>query len=351
MNLQNTFKPTGVFADRNARILGFTHQDMDGVSAGVILKNFYHNIDLHFINYGQTEREMYQFAVDNAGDYDGIVFTDFTPNISDEFNGTTLFNAFKDIGLPMLVIDHHKKVISAHNPDDNTFVIDGKCGAYLTYEFYSKVCPELTVFEDLCFYTNIIELFLFENPSVSREDADYARNLAIIFSLIVGKGADANYERGLDRFIDGDVELSDDELYMIDEKNKADEKMFQEVESSSVKLPNNGILIIKCPDFSAMNERLNAAGYAYAIHMSDAKANGEYPISFRFYPKNYPSDFREHFNQNESEMDKVADWNIVLNKLGGGGHARASGITCKSEDEQANILKKIMPFLNNVFDV
>lgn len=335
--------PTDIFANRNARVLGFTHEDLDGVAAGVVLKNFYHNIDLQFINYGSREKVAYEYARNIQGNYDCIVLTDYTP---------TILTDFKALGVPVLVIDHHDAVKAKHNPSDNVFIEDGKCGAYRALQYFSAAAPDLHKLDDLCYYANIADLFLYKK--VSPDDAFIARRLRDLCGIIA-KSSPNGFNDAVSRFINGDIEFTMDESNILAAKEQEDDAAFKAQEK--IALPENGVLVSHVLNFSAMNEKIDDAGYAYAVHkLSKVFPTGEeFIVSLRLYPDNFPIYFRNKYNGDNIAMQEEANVNILIRKVNdgegaepgepvafgdGGGHPCAGGCKFKTEAEQDLFIKQ-----------
>ena len=60
------------------KILNFTHCDMDGAAAGIVIKNYFNDVITESINYS-AEYTILQKMIKYKDQFDAVIFTDFCP--------------------------------------------------------------------------------------------------------------------------------------------------------------------------------------------------------------------------------------------------------------------------------
>ena len=220
------------FKDPSLKVLNFTHDDLDGAVAGIVMKNVFPNVSVRQVNYRPGAK--YQEAVETlrglGQDYDVIIFTDYCPGATD----TEMYDALHEVGKPFLAIDHHQK--ANEHPDDplGTYYIDmGKCGALNCFDYFSDMA-DLEHLRTLCEVTNDHDLWIRKMIPLS----DRLNNLLYIhwFHNFMDK-----YMEGMD----GYRLPPDDEAIMADH----DQKVAEYLETCYKKeLPHNGCYI-ECDNY------------------------------------------------------------------------------------------------------
>ena len=71
-----------LFKNRNLRVLNCTHDDLDGIVSGIVVKTVFPNAITVQVNYkgGQTYEDGKAAILNTADSYDAIVFSDFCPD-------------------------------------------------------------------------------------------------------------------------------------------------------------------------------------------------------------------------------------------------------------------------------
>lgn len=287
------------FKDPSLRVLGFTHDDLDGAVAGIVLKNVFPDVSVRQVNY--RPGPMYQKAVDElrslGGEYDVIVFTDYCPGAMD----TEMYDALHEVGKPFLVIDHHQK--AKEHPDDplGTYYIDtGKCGALNCLDYFSDMA-DLEHLRTLCEVTNDHDMWIRKMVPLS----DHLNNLLYMhgFHNFMDK-----YMHGMD----GYRLPPDDEALMADHERKVTEYI-----DSCVKreLPHNGCYI-ECDNYmSDISIRLGGK-YDWLVMRNPVEPSpGMTKVSVRT--------TRKDLNLGKT----IADMG-----MGGGGHPGAAGQVLPTDD-------------------
>lgn len=115
------------FLNSDLRVINFTHNDLDGAVSAIVINNVYNVVKTVYIGKSQLG-SVVGCINENKDDYDVVIFTDICP--------TEIMDDLKACGKPFVVIDHHESEVSCHDPDNNIFVVPGKCGAKCTYDMY-----------------------------------------------------------------------------------------------------------------------------------------------------------------------------------------------------------------------
>lgn len=130
--------------DTHTRVLNLTHNDLDGAVAGIVIKNVYPNSVQVPVNYkGGPDYANAIQCIAEKRQYQAIIFSDFCPD--DE-----MLDAVHAAGKCYLVIDHHQTAkVRDDDPYGTYYVREGKCGALLCYEYFTKEIGLVSGLENL----------------------------------------------------------------------------------------------------------------------------------------------------------------------------------------------------------
>lgn len=280
------------FEHKDTRVLNFTHSDLDGVCAGIVIKNYYHHVITQQINYGK-EQDAYSFALKHRNDFDLIIFTDFYPvNIKD----------FKSINKPVLVFDHHESAVKYNKPIEDIYVNIKYSGTMMAYKYFNTH-GELTHLSDLVNIANDFDLWILKD------------NRSQFFNAIF-------WEMGFNwffrRFLKGNTNLYAEEREYLVDYTKEYKNYYENIPVTDV--PYNGVLCESDKFVSELSNSLRKDGYAWVMIIRGRS------ISVR-----------------SSTPD--IDLNIVTRIVGkGGGHKAAAGIPIGNDDIKTlinNIIKAV----------
>lgn len=251
-----------LFKNRNLRVLNCTHDDLDGIVSGIVVKTVFPNAITVQVNYkgGQTYEDGKAAILNTADSYDAIVFSDFCPD--DEMVAT-----IHQVNKPYLVIDHHPTAVN--RPDDELgvyFIKVGQCGAMDCLEYFSPIA-DLSHLRTLCEVTNDHDLWIRKIVPLS----DQLNNLY--------------YEHGPEQFmqkyfngLDGYKIPEDDLVLLADHDQKVDEYMKACPQHA---LPHNGYYIKNGGEYgSDINLRLNDK-YDWLVLDGGEASPGITKLSFR----------------------------------------------------------------------
>lgn len=287
------------FKDPSLKVMNFTHDDLDGAVAGIVMKNVFPRVSVRQVNY--RPGQMYQKAVNElrslGKDYDVIIFTDYCPGAMD----TEMYDALHFVGKPFLVIDHHQN--AKEHPEDplGTYYIDtGKCGALNCLDYFSDMA-DLEHLRSLCEVTNDHDMWIRKMVPLS----DRLNNLVYAHGF---HNFMAKYMEGMD----GYRLHPDDEALMADH----DRKVTEYIESCTKKeLPYNGCYI-ECDNYmSDISIRLGEK-YDWIVMRNPVESTpGMTKISVR-----------------TTRKDLNLGKTISVMGLGGGGHPGAAGQVLPTKD-------------------
>ena len=66
------------FHNTKLRVLNFTHSDMDGAGAAIVLKNYFTDVITEQITYSHENTIIPRMSA-HRNNFDAVIFTDFTP--------------------------------------------------------------------------------------------------------------------------------------------------------------------------------------------------------------------------------------------------------------------------------
>lgn len=295
-----------LFRDTSLKVLNFTHNDLDGGVAGIVVKNVYPNATTALVNYGGPD---YAKAVElinaTAQQYDAIVFSDWCPDMSKHAD---MYAALENAGVPYLVIDHHPN--AQNHPDDplGIFVIDtGKCGALGCLDYFSSI-KNLDYLRPLCVVTDDHDRWIRKILPMS----DQLNNLYFLH------GAQAFMEKYMHGLPDN--RIPDDDLALLRDHDREVTEYIAQCRQHE--LPCNGYFI-ECGNFmSDIVIRLSEKYDWLAIQNPKEASPGITKLSFR-------------------TRRKDVNLNTILGELGrgGGGHPGAAGQILPTADVDGFIME------------
>lgn len=114
------------------RVLNYSHTDLDGVCAAIVVKNVLPNAIFRQINYGALEEEEIAYLEASHDEYDAVIFTDYCPS-------RKMVDVLQQYKLNYLVLDHHKTA-TIYKVQYGAYCIDQtKCGAAIAYDFFQRI--------------------------------------------------------------------------------------------------------------------------------------------------------------------------------------------------------------------
>lgn len=271
------------------KILNFTHCDMDGAAAGIVIKNYFNEVLTEQINYS-SENTILQRMIKYKDKFDAVIFTDFCPSNLTEI---------KAFGKPVLVLDHHESAVKNNNPKEFIYVCPGHCGAKLalTYFNHDDCLKHLEEFIEI---VNDFDLYILKDPRSKHFNSLYW---------------DMGFNWFINRFYTGDLELSKSEKAFLVRKQKDFKNYYDGLEISELK--NGGVFCYSDKYISEITDALKAEGYKWMII--------------------YRSGFLSIRSADDSGIDLVEVAKIVGK---GGGHEHAIGIP-QEKDKLDELIAKV----------
>ncbi len=225
------------FHNTKLRILNFTHSDMDGATANIVVRNYYNKVITEPISHLQ-ENTIVQKMIKYKDDFDAILFTDYCPQN---------LNEIKAFGKPVLVLDHHETVKKFNNPKEFVYVCTGFCGAKLVYEYLNHDdC--LKHLKELVDIVNDIDLYINKDPRSKHYNALYW---------------EMGFNWFVNRFYIGEIELNKSEKAFLVRRQKEYKEYFDSLEISELR--NGGVFCYSEKFLHEIVESLYAEGYKWCI--------------------------------------------------------------------------------------
>lgn len=291
--------------NENLRILNFTHIDFDGVVSAIVIKNFYKQVTTVQINYGKEPDILTQIGK-YRGQYDAIIFTDFTPATLGQGNTKNAIAEIRAVsGVPVLILDHHESAIKYNDPSGiavpgtSTNINVKYCGAMLAWKYFS-VKKDLSHIKDLVYLANDYDLFTLNDPRAMPFNALYWQ---------------MGFNWFLTRFGKGNTALYPEEKQYLLEYRIAVQNTYDNLPVSD--LPHNGCFY-ECEKYMAeMSYRLANDGYKYQI------IKHGHALSIR------------------SATDDINLVDVCQYLGTGGGHRKAVGIPLRVSDDLMQLVQRI----------
>lgn len=128
-------------------ILHISHNDLDGVSCGVLTKRFLRDVDNYFCNYNEIDHILLET---DLSDYDEIIISDMSPSQ----------RAFEQVlgEIQITVIDHHESSKWLKDMTETVHDIK-KCATLLTYEWLLERGCDVTPYKELVNCVNDFDMW------------------------------------------------------------------------------------------------------------------------------------------------------------------------------------------------
>lgn len=309
----DSFKYADYF-NPSLKVLNFTHVDLDGCGASIVLKNYYKNVVSKRINYNHTEGQCLQFAKDNMDRFDVIIFTDFTPRET--------MDHFKALNIPILIIDHHESAAIFNDHEKDIYIDTEFCGAKETLLFYKDYIGEATYNRLLDFVdcVNDFDMWILEDE----------RSMMLNAMFFDKKMGWDRFER---RFITGNMEFTQNEIFWMQAREESVKKEIENLRFKEVK--GDGAVIQTPVHFAEISRYIETnKNYNFLIMWSGLLDRADKPqkVSVRIYND------RLNFVKCAEEVGK------------GGGHEKAGGFQCDSRKEAMDTIAKYIDNLNQQLD-
>lgn len=280
---------------RDSKILSLSHNDLDGVTAQIVLGHIFKNIQYMNTSYYRIN-DVAQTLNYNA--YDWVIMTDIAP--SEKY--------IMDLSDNIILLDHHKTASQHHNPSNMRFVTENMCAAKFTKKFFEKYYNiKLTDLDEIVRLTNDYDMWIHNDPK-SKEIND------LMF-----------YRYRPDKFrelyFDGHTNFNEDEINWLEKRKKEFKDLYNNLnifEFDSIK----GCVAESKEFINEISEKL-------------LKEEGYRIIFIR-----NPSHGRISIRHNVKGLDVGT---ILQNHGWGGGHEEAAGMfaeSIKQFKERTDILEK-----------
>lgn len=279
------------------KILSLSHCDSDGLACQIVLANVFKNIKFSTQSFYKVDSIIQFIDLDK---FDHVFITDIFPSVQKLLDRSDKF----------ILIDHHDSSIAYHDPKKMRFNDITMCGAALTKKFieaYYKI--KLSHLDRYIYLVNDYDMWFHKDP--------FSKDFNMMYEMykdmnpkIYGDGN--NYMSAYrNRFMNGDVNLTQQELDFIAGKKEEFKQVYEAleiVEFQHIK----GCLVI------------NANGFINEI-CSDLLDSGNYRIVFLRNTKNGHISVRHNIeNLNIGEF-------LTKNNLGGG-HKKSAGMDIMDAD-------------------
>lgn len=277
------------FSSRASKILNVTHTDLDGAVSAIVAGSFYPKSRVVQGNYkGSKEYDEAMREIADAADwYDGILFTDFSPD-------KDMVDEIVKLGKPYLVIDHHQTCQQFDNGLGNYVVDTGMCGALLCLKYLEGRLGECN--DDLQYLCEVTD----DHDRWVRKNVPLSDDLNTVFCEL---GFDTFRDHYADGLADG---IRDDDRKLLAKHAAEVDEYLNGLSGRS--LPCNGIMLYDCDKFTSdINVKLQDK-YDWIVFEHDGDVDGMAKLSFR-------------------TSRKDINLGAILKSfgLGGGGHPGAAG--------------------------
>lgn len=279
-----------------SKILLWSHKGcLDGAACQLIIETIFKNCTTKLVSYSNIVIEI---SKTNFKEYDYVLFTDICPPDITLLDGINNF----------IILDHHESTRKFHNPKRNIFISKKYSGAKLTKLFFEKLFKiKLSHLDRIVEAVNNYDLWL--------PNKRLGEKLNTLFFEYWN-------EKFIDRFKDGNLNFTNEELKIIESKER---KIQQDYDSLEVfefsKI--NGCMISVINSVNNLCEKLLEDGYKIVINRNPKTGN----------------------NSIRSRIENFNVGNYLKTKNYGGGHATAGGFHEKNftlfQDKVKQIVKDL----------
>ena len=280
------------------KILNFTHIDMDGIGANIVLSKLFSNVVRIDVNYHDIDERIRNF---DFSEFQFVIFTDICP-----VNSLEYLSQFDNV----IILDHHQTAAPFCNPEKNVFVYEGLSGTKLTHEFLKSMfgnLSQLSEIDELVDIINDYDMWIRKNPK------------STYFNWLFNKYKADEFKT---RFISGNTKLLKDEKDFILSQHDTINRMFDALEINEF-------------------ETVNGAMFLFDDYVNDL---GQMVMD------KYKYDFIIMINKSNlsASVRSVGECDVatMLSSLGiGGGHKNAAGFRNVSSDILMYNMKNIEQYV------
>lgn len=284
-----------------ANFVLFTHTDLDGYGAEIMVKAMYPDITTYHVNYGFDEEPEYRKIMAQAST---IIFTDISIS---RLTAITLNCTAANGDKNLLLLDHHKSAYDKLADLGFNWIRfdETKSGALLAQEFFSSLNSQLDPYKELAEAVNDYDLWIHKIPQ------------SVQLQFLWSKDKDKFAERFL---LDPSLHFSDEEMDIIQECEDERENSYQQAVADMEELVDcDGLKFGFIPEVKSLLSLVVSDILACHEHLSYLVVVNRGGLSFR---------------------SKSYEVRLIAEKLGGGGHPLASG--CKIPDGIIDIKSSII---------
>ncbi len=265
-----------------SKILNIHHADWDGINSSIVLSNYFKNLTAKAATFSNVDNIILKT---DFKEYDAVILTDIFPKDPDVLN----------ISPKILVLDHHQESSKLCNME-NIIAFRDNCGAVLTKNWVEATFNvDLSHLNLLLKYTNDYDLWIHNHPK--------SKMLESLFWKYLKKGK-AGFDKYRERFLDGNVRFTQEELDYLKKKREDFRKLYDNLEVFELETINGCIICVKEFINDIADKLLKKDGYEIVIVQNVNNSH----VSIR-------------------TKDDNVNIGEILQTLGiGGGHPRSGGL-------------------------
>jgi len=197
-------------------LLHISHNDLDGVSCGVLTKRFLREVDNIYCNYNDIDHILAEI---NTAEYERILITDMSPSR----------RAFERLQgeIEIIVIDHHESSTWLKEITETVHDIS-RCATMLTYEWLADMGKDVSSYRDLVECVNDFDMW-----HLKRKDS---LQMNMLFMKL-------GVERYMDRFVRRPYNgFNEDEMLIVDLETERRDKYIHAASKSGFAMKDvNGL--------------------------------------------------------------------------------------------------------------
>jgi hypothetical protein len=266
-----------------SKICNIHHADWDGKNANLVLLNYFEHVTSVPATFSNVDKILLETKFE---EYDKVILTDIFPKDPEVLN----------ISKKILVLDHHQESSKLCNMN-NIFAFTDNCGAVLTKNWVEATFNvDLSHLNLLLKYTNDYDLWIHNHPK--------SKMLEILFWKYLKQGK-TGFDKYAERFKDGNVRFTDDEIKYLKHKRFEFRKLYDNLEVFELEKINGCIICVKEFINDIADKLLKKDGYEIVIIQNVNNSH----VSIR------------------TKDDNVNIGEVLQNLEIGGGHRKSGGIT------------------------